>query len=375
MVLLCALLRYANDAEAAALAPKVFSLAWASGAYHLRFAALGMLTGIRSTATAATAAAVTELLDEVHTDDPFVSTALVDALHIYGKISSPCNVRDITQEIRLLLADPQHPNAHARAKGILVSRFEDVIAAPFTEAVEALEPAERIALTVLAVREGDTSFFTDVFLKELIRSQDPAALPAFRYWASHLELQDPFRQSAVGCHLLGIEGCATRLAAPPPLLADHAGKDADAWRCYGQILFWLSRPGPSGEERTLRCAPLWDGLTTRLLDAAVDPFHQFPYAAQFAQDIRTSALGRIVDAFPSQTRTVLHHALTSPERLTSLFSLPLRQERGTFVMRLLARSGDHSSLPLLRTYLNHPLHSAAAADTIRDLNNRIAENR
>ncbi|MFF9185101.1 hypothetical protein [Streptomyces misionensis] len=173
----------------------------------------------------------------------------------------------------------------------------------------------------------------------------------------------------MSCHLLGIEGCAARLPAPPPLLDGHQGTDADAWRCYGHILFWLNRPHLNPQEQDERCAPLWEQLTGPLLDAAVDPLRQFQHAAMFAQDIRTSALGRIIDAFPAQARTVLHHGLHAPDQLTSLIPHPRPDDRTTTVMRLLARIGDRSSLPLLAAYRHHPALGSTAADTIRHINN------
>ncbi|MFJ6438605.1 hypothetical protein [Streptomyces sp. NPDC091416] len=366
-MLLCILLRGTDDAETAALAPALFSRAWATVANHLRFAGLDLLNSVRATSDEATEAQVIELLNGVHTDDVFVSTMLVDALHGYGQLTSPYAVDAIGEEIALLLASPEQPDAHARAKRIVESQFEEVIAAPFIEAIDALEPAARRALLVLAVREGDASLFTDVVLKELVRAKDPVALPALQYWASHLD-NGPFMHDAISSHLLGIEGCAAHLAIPPPILDDHQG--ADAWRCYGQILFWLHRPGLSTDDQNVRCTPLWEQLTTSLLDAAVDPYQQFQYAAMFAQDLRTSALGRIIDAFPDQARTVLHHGLSAPDRLTSLFPHPQVNDRTATVMGLLARVGDRSSLPLLAAYRDHTVLGGTAADTIRHINNR-----
>ncbi|MFJ8547365.1 hypothetical protein ACIRFH_36445, partial [Streptomyces sp. NPDC093586] len=368
-MLLCILLRGTDDAETASLAPALFTRAWATGANHLRFAGLDLLTSIRATVDEATEAQVIELLNGVHTDDVFVSTMLVDALYGYGQLTSPYALDAITEEIALLLASPEQPDAHARAKRIVESQFEEVIAAPFIEAIDALEPAARRALLVLAVQEGDASLFTDVVLKELVHAKDPAALPALQYWASHVD-NGPFMHDAISSHLLGIEGCAAHLTSPPPILVGHQGAEADAWRCYGQILFWLHRPGLSVDEQHARCTPLWERLITFLLDASVDPLQQFRYAAVYAQDIRTSALGRIIDAFPAEARTVLHHGLSAPGRLTSLFPHPQVNDRTVTVIGLLARVGDRSSLPLLAAYRNHTVLGSTAADAIRHINNR-----
>ncbi|MFF0898211.1 hypothetical protein [Streptomyces sp. NPDC003278] len=369
-VLLCYVLQRTDDPAAAALAPALFTRAWNTGANHLRFAGLDLLTSVRATADEATTAQIIELLDGLQPDDVFVSTMLVEALHRYGQITSPYTVDQITEEITSLLTDLDQPDAHTRAQRILESQFEEVIAAPYVEAIDALDPDARRTLLVLGVREGDATLFTDVFLKELIRDNHPEALPALQHWASHLRVPSPFWRDAVSCHLLGIEGCAAHLSAPPAILDGHRGTDADAWRCYGHILFWLNRPGLGPHERDTRCAPLWEQLTGPFLDAAVDPLHQFQYAAMSAQDIRTSALGRIIDAFPAQARTVLHHGLHAPDQLTSLFPHPRPDDRATTVMRLLARIGDRSSLSLLAAYREHSVLGSTASDTIRHINNR-----
>ncbi|MET9462136.1 hypothetical protein ABZY05_45200 [Streptomyces canus] len=368
-LLLCFILQWTDDPAAAALAPALFIRAWASGASQLKFAGLDLLTAIRTIADEALTAQITELLRQLRTDDVFVSTMVVEALHHYGQVTSPYAVDDITEEITSLLTDPDEPDAGVRAQRILESQFEDVVAAPFVEAIDALEPDAYRALLILAVREGGPTLFTDSFLKRLVRGQHPDALPALRHWASHLPVPYPFWQSAVNCHLLGIEGCAFHLPAPPPLLTDHEGNDAEAWRCYGRILFWLHRPGLEQSEREVRCAPLWEQLAGPLLNAAVDPLHQFQSVVMFARDARNSALGRLVDAFPAQARVILHHGLTAPDHLTTLFPHVLTQDRTATVLRLLAHAGDRTSLPLLTAYCNHPELGSTAAETIRRINN------
>ncbi|WP_381802533.1 hypothetical protein [Streptomyces niveus] len=112
-MLLCLLLRWTDDSEVAASAPALFGHAWATEASQLRFAGLDLLTSIRTTVDEVTETRVIELLNDVDTDSVWVSTMLVDALHVYGQLSSPYAVDDITAEISSLLARPKQPDTPA----------------------------------------------------------------------------------------------------------------------------------------------------------------------------------------------------------------------------------------------------------------------
>jgi hypothetical protein len=368
--LLCLLLRGTDDGDTAALAPTLFTGAWATGAHHMQFAALDVLTSIRTIADEATVDHVITLLSDVHTEDVLVSSMLVDALHTYDQLTSPYAVTEISEEITSLLADPDQSDARERASRIVESQFEDVIAAPFNEAIAALEPAERTALMALAARGGNAGLFTQFILRDLIQDKSPVSVPAFQYWASHLDPREPFRQGAVACFVLGIEGCANHFASPPLLLAGHEGSIAEAWRCYGQILFWLYQSELSPDVLHTRCMPLWEQLTGPLLHMAFDPLHQFRYAVQSVVHVHESAIGQLVDAFPAQIRTVLHHTLAFPDHPISFFPYPDSLDRTATALSLLALVGDHSSLSVLTSYRSHASLGSAASDAIRHLNER-----
>ncbi|MFB6887733.1 hypothetical protein ACFCX4_00250 [Kitasatospora sp. NPDC056327] len=370
LMLACLLLRFADTPEAACLAPKVISLAWASGAAHLQMAAMDLALGVRSAADKETTAAICAVLDSLQTDDVWVSTVLVDALNVYGLIESLYAPADIAAEIAGILTSPHAADASERARWILYSQFEDAIAAPFCEVLDSLSEEQLVLLHSLALVGSDANLFTDILLKELIKWGSPAALPAYTYWAGKLDLRGGFVQDAVSCHLLGIRGCAAHLAAPPPLMQGHSGPDADAWRYYGQIAFWLARPSLGHAEVAQRCQPLWGELTGALLDAAVDPLHRFKWAAYAASQPDQTFLGRITAVFPDQVRDILHHGLQAPEKITTLASHPLHRETVETVIQLLAQVGNQHSVLLLSSYLAKREYAVATVSTIRHLKNQ-----
>ncbi|GAA1749055.1 hypothetical protein [Streptomonospora arabica] len=371
LMLLCRLVAYTEDVEAARLVPDLLAKAWASGAYHLRLQGLETAMSVRSLADAATIARIVEHLDSMTPDNIWLSTQLVDVLNVYDLIESPYAPEDVASQIAEVLANPDHPSAQSRADTILSNQFENVIGEPYGQTLAALDATQHTALRIIATSSGDAHLFTSLYLRELLRGGDPAAMVSYRHWARHLDVANPFRQEAVSCHLLGIQGCAAHTETPPVLLAEHHGNDADAWRCYGRILFWLQRPGLSPEQQEEYCRPLWRLLTTDLRDAAVDPLRQMHSSALSSRDLTDTALGRLMDTFPGEIRTVLHHGLAAPERMTSLFPHPSGPGSDDVVIWLTGEVGDASSLPYLAPYVDHPVSGVSAVDSWRDIKGRI----
>ncbi|MCP3017363.1 ATP-binding protein [Nocardiopsis dassonvillei] len=371
LLILCKMVSCADDSDVVRLMPEVLAKAWESGAYHLRLEGLKSAMSVRSHADALTTAQIIEQLEMMTTGNIWLSTALVDALNVYGLVESPFAVEDIASDIAEVLAYPKNPDAQTRAGTILNNQFEDVIAEPFVEAVSALDDAQRTSLYVLATSSGDAHLFTSIYLRELLRAGDSAAMVSYRHWALKLNIDNPVPQETVACHLLGIQGCAAHTETPPELLTEHDGPDAEAWRCYGQILFWLHRPDLSATRRDEYCRPLWRLLTTDLRDAAVDPLRKMRSSVLFSDDLPYAALGRFMEIFPSEIREILHHGLAAPQRMTSLFPHGGLLDNDDVVIWLTAEVGDASSLPYLRPYIDDPGVGVSAVQAWRRIKRRI----
>jgi hypothetical protein len=370
LMLLCHLVQRLRVPEVAPLVPRLLALAWWSGANHLKGAALDAARYVRTVATPETSTAIINALNNLNSNNLFVSTLLVETLYAYDQIESPHSVDAISSEIAELLTATDAPGLHQRALSVVVSQFEDVIAAPYIAAIEALTPLERTQLLTLAVQSQETSLFTGVLLNELLQGDEPAALPAFAHWAARLEACGLI-QDEVTCHLYGVLGCAARTESPPPLLTAHSGADADAWRCYDQIIFWLHRPGLSLDVRAGHCEPFWDLLTASLLDAAVDPLHAIHQASFYLATPGKTPLYRLLDARPDATRLILTHGLQQPERITSLTRHPFFSRNRAAAIHLLSLVGDDATIAYLERLRGDADVGRQAVGAIRTLKARL----
>lgn len=371
LLLLCLLIRHADEPATAALVPRVLALAWETRIGHVQIEALDTASHVRSAADAETTEAIIEVLDGLHSEDLLVSTTLVDTLYIYDQIESPYSSEMISTDIAEVLAHPEAPEVYERAMGLVCGQFEDVVAAPFLSAVEALSEHDRIRLNTLAVQAEHTNFFTRILLDDLLSAGDPTALPAFLRWAGRLDIRSPFVQEEIGCHLRGILGCAAHTDTPPALLTSHSGSDAEAWRGYGEIIFWLNRPGLTPEERTDLCAPLLNRLNTELVDAAVDPLQTFYWASYSYSNPGESPLLQILHAYPAETRRILTYGLTHRDRATSLMPYPISALSNDPLIALLALVGDQSTIALLEPLREDRTFGWSAVHAVRNLKARL----
>ncbi|MEU1932902.1 hypothetical protein ACH49O_20220 [Streptomyces coeruleorubidus] len=141
--------------------------------------------------------------------------------------------------------------------------------------------------------------------------------------------------------------------------------DAEAWRAYGRILFWLHRPDLTPVQQRQRCRPLWERLSADLAPAAVDPLHWLHQAASLSPDSSQTALGRLIQRFSDRVRAILHHGLENIDVLTSAFPHPSSEDRSRTVIGLLATLGDATSESVLTRFIEHPTLAVPTVHAIR----------
>ena len=183
------------------------------------------------------------MLDGLDTKNVMLSSQLVETLYSYDLIEPPDDEDSVLARIAAVLANPEDEDARQWAYSIVSNQFEDVVAGPYVAAIEKLTADERTALfTMAALGSPSYGFWNDWLLKELIKSADPLALPAFEHWASDLYTDNAMTQEVISCYTLAVQGWTQFIDSPPKLVNAETG-DRAAWECYGAIIFWLCRPG------------------------------------------------------------------------------------------------------------------------------------
>jgi hypothetical protein len=306
-------------------------------------------------------------LDSFGTDDLMLNTSLAEAWHAYGLIEANGDAGSAREQIAQVLGSPPSADSRTLAYSLVASQFEDIIAAPYFEAIGSLSLEQRTALYTLAVL-GSPSYgaWNNVLLSDLVQSGDAAALPAFRRWATQLDNDNPAVREVVECYVLAMQGCAQFMTEPPKLPGSR-DSDRAAWGCYGAIIFWLTRPGLDVAEVTEKCAPYWQRLNSALLPQASDPLTRMATAVMTRSGDRVSVIQPILATFPDQTRPILEWSLRHSAELTSLFRGNFYGDSLSQIISMLATVGNASTSDLLLAYIDDPQLGTSAIAAIKSL--------
>jgi NACHT domain len=368
LLLLAGHLRAEDGQDGAAMALPVLRLCRDSSAYHVQLEGLHMIeTFAAAVADNPIREEIIATLDSFSTDDFMLNTSLGEAWHAYGLIEANGDAGSVREQIAQILSSPPSDNSRILAYGLVASQFEDIIAAPYFEAIGSLPPEQRTALYTLAVL-GSPSYgaWNDVLLSDLVQSGDAAALPAFQRWAAQLDSDNPAVREVAECYVLAMQGCAQFMTEPPELPGSQDG-DRAAWGCYGAIIFWLTRPGLDKAEVTEKCAPYWRRLNSTLLPQAADPLTRMATAVMPRSGDRVPVVQPILTAFPDQTRPILEWSLRHSAELTSLFRGKFHDDSLSQIISMLAAVGHATTSDLLLAYVDDPQLGTSAIAAIKSL--------
>ena len=153
----------------------------------------------------------------------------------------------------------------------------------------------------------------------------------------------------------------------PPRLVDDQPDERAAWECYGAIIFWLHRPGLRTEDVAERCRPYWQRLGGELLPAAADPLYWFMHASHIRLNDDPPLIGRILETFPAEVRSIVEWGLEHRDSLISIFAASISRDRGEYLIDILGSVGNTDTVELLRTYVDDPTVAGSAIRAIRRL--------
>jgi hypothetical protein len=226
-------------------------------------------------------------------------------------------------------------------------------------------------LTMAALGGQPDAFFVDSILRHLLEINDPRTIPAFKKWADIPNPESHSIQDAVDTFLWAIVGLA-RYTDLPRVTNRPLRDDEAVWQSFGEILFWLHKPAVPENVMKKNCSPCWERLLSGYIHAAIDPLMLIVRQIGYAAGIDKGFLKDIVNAFPLEIRTILEKGLKIRSNLTSLFrNNPwTKQEHGKFIIEMLSRIGNETTVPLLEPLLDLPEIGAAVASAIRSIRSR-----
>lgn len=368
---LCLLLEAAEHLAVAHLVPTMLRKCWASRAYHVRLQGLQTTQFFCQDATGAVRDEIIALLESFDVrNDIMLSSMLVEVLSSYGLIEPPGSTEGVLNEIRALLEATPSEEVYRMAYGIYGSQFEDVVAEPYYEAIAALPDDERLHLLTLAAQGANAGFFTDTILHELLQARDLRTLPALERWTRYPASQSFHLQEGTACYSLAIQGWAY-LQTALPQQPTPATDDEAAWHCYGQLIFWLRRPGLDHKQVTELCAPVWGQLLGPLSLAAIDPLYQLAHAGSLLMPEKskedTDSHGLIIKRFPDEVRHLMERSFGQADKLTSLYRHHDSQQLARYILDILGYVGNEATISLLNDYVDDPHFGSSALRSIKNL--------
>jgi hypothetical protein len=367
LYLLCALVRR-GSLRLSQWLPILISTCWQTGAYHLRLEALMVAQWHSHDLDDTARSAIRELLETFQTQNIMLSTALVEALHAYDLIDPPVSVEQAKSEIDEILKDAEDPTARRRACGVVSMVFEEIFSQSYMGAIDQLEGSKRLQLYIMAALGSESySMMNDWILQQLVAFHDRRALPAFLRFTASMDARPFCVQDTVSCYVSAMIG-ASEFVEMPPTMQDLSSDDRRAWQLYGELFFWLSKPGVTDVESNDRCQSCWKKLREELPFAAVDPLRELVHSslANFQKEKHPSTI--LFRRFRNEIRTVLEFGLGQLDRLTSLFDRgfpSFRNDLAGFVIQQLESVGNAGTAALLEKYADTPAYGIRVVQAIR----------
>jgi hypothetical protein len=355
--------------------PSLLEHCWRTGVYHLILVALERVRGWARSVSDPVSERIKGLLSGFHSSNIFLSTTIIEAMCAYGMVESPVDNAEACREIAEILSSPDSAEANEAAYGVISKIFEDVFEGVYYDAIEQLSPDERSRLyTMAALGAPRGAFDVGWILARLIETGSEGSLPAFLRFTTGLDDDSMFPQEVAAQFVLAHVGCAKYLQMPVRL-ADVTTDDRRAWQYYGEILFWLHKPGLTPAEVKHRCDPLWDSLESQVPFEAIDPLCRFAHAMLTDVTREHHPVQRLFAGSRERIRRILAYGLKNRERLSGIDKrVPPEaacRERTTFIIHTLGQIGAESDIKLLQALVDDDYHGIDAVEAIRRLRESV----
>ena len=354
--------------------------AWKSGIYILRLDALDFLRWMPVHLSEAATTRIRDTLEEFETDRIMEDTVLLDTLTAYGGLEAPVTPGDALAEMRSMIptnalsscslveashaldGKPQRVSA-TRAYGCLANIFEYFFQGAYGKAYEELSRTEKCAILTLALDVPNVGLHSSWLLGELLKHGDSDQLPVYQRLAAAIDGRSTWPQESTATFLLAIWGCSRFMDTPPA----YTGGDTpshQAWSVVGRILFGIYRESDEGTS-------VLSGLPRPTRLGVVDVLFQIANCGRMlAAD--SQAPVDLVAKYPDEIRPLLEDGLRDRGTLPTVFNNGGSRDPEVleYLVDILGRIGDGSTVQLLTTVMDDPELGRQAISAIESIRKR-----
>ena len=361
--------QYREDERIHADLPSLLRTCWDCGFYHLRLDVIHLVETFGFSLRGEPREAIQQILPSLLSNNPFLNTVVAEAMAKYGVLEPITDLENVNRELAQILSTPNNPTAQQFAHGAISKMFEDIFEGVYWEAIDALcEEDKKLLYTMAAYGVPSYSFFGDPILEELLEFDDPNTLPVFQHWATQIDVDAMSRQTVVRCYEIALRGCAKFSDVPPQLKIAESNAWL-AWQLYGEIIFWMNKPGLDKSEVNDQCQRLWEALTTELIYEAVDPLMQFQNSDR-SVSLKGGLARRMFEQFREPIRKILEFGVVHLDELTTIFGkgeVFTKKYREEFVVNALGVVGNRQTVELLQPLVESAALGTLAIESIRKL--------
>jgi len=305
-----------------------------------------------------------------------VNFNLVEVLAFYDLIEPLVELDDVQEEIRGILQSPECQETWEKAYGAVKNVYEFIFQGAYGEAIENLSQEDKKRLFAFATLGAPNSPHNyiplDILLVALIQWKDPKTLPAFQKWATELnpEPWNPWVEPV--CYVAACVGCSLFMDSPPKLKKLNSDEHW-AWQYYGEIIFWVHKPGLSNDEINQRCIPLWEKLQNIPFEA-VDPLMRLKSLRGVMDAFNFNPGKLLIDHFKEQIRNLLEFGLKNRSHLSTFFPPSFDSEKllTQFLISQLGEIGNLNTINILEPFMESPEFGKLAVQAVKKLKGDIA---
>lgn len=333
-----------------------------------------------------------QVKDRTNDQDLILNSVILETLTAYEMLPRPVELYQALQQMRGVLdasseyarlvmdayktftssevGDPLAEEAYR----LLGRFFEEVFQNVYYEAFEELSETEQVLFMNLAARArepfGDLAFL----LRRLVKACSPSSADVFQRYAEKVLFDSwMMEQEKTEVFILATIGCA-KLVLDLPKWQGGDGQAAQAWFIIREIVFTHVKRAPAATMDAL-----WLNLQSEAALGAADALFMMQSAFGASGLYQEEFSVNLLKEYPQQVKGILEYSLQNRDKLTSASKFGASDhhtvDRTNFILAVLSKLGDSSTLDYLRPLVDDMVFGSNALSSLKAIKSRFANAR